>query len=234
MPDLSRRADTPELMDTEAAPYETFRDCLIDLAAVNRLTLAYGPTLAFLEGLRRGGRLADRPLRILDVGSGYGDMLRKIARWASRRGVAVELTGLDLNPWSARAAREADPDGAIGWITADAFAHAGPADVIISSLFTHHLDDADLVRFLAWMEDKAGLAWFVNDLHRRAAPYYGFALLSRLMRWHRFVQHDGPVSIRRAFQPQDWRRLLAEAGLELRAVSIRRCFPYRLCVSRVR
>lgn len=234
MPDFSRRTDTPELMDTEPAPYETFRDCLVDLSAVNRLTLAYRPTLAFLERLRREDRLDLRPLRILDVGSGYGDMLRTVAHWAARKGVAVELTGVDLNPWSARAAHEADPHSPIRWITADAFAHDQPVDVIISSLFTHHLDDATVTRFLAWMDAKAGLGWFVNDLHRRPFPYYGFALLARMMRWHRFVRHDGPVSISRAFQPGDWRRLSHAAHLDTATVRIDRAFPYRLCVSRVR
>ncbi len=46
----------------------------IDLGQVNRLTLAYRPTLAFLEGLV--GARPTRSLRIVDVGSGGGDMLR--------------------------------------------------------------------------------------------------------------------------------------------------------------
>ena len=235
MPDFSARATTPELMDTEVTGYETFRDCLADLSSVNTLTLAYRPTLAFLERLRRSGRLQGaRPLRILDVGSGYGDMLRKIDGWAQRRGVAVELTGIDLNPWSARAATEATAQGRpIRWVTADAFAHEGEVDLVISSLFAHHLDDSTLTRFLAWMEGRARIGWFVNDLHRLPFPYYGFALLARLMRWHRFVRHDGPVSIARAFQPKDWRRLIAAAGLEAAPVQVSRVFPFRLCVSRV-
>jgi SAM-dependent methyltransferase len=234
MPDFAVRAVTPELMDSEPAGFETFRDCLADLAAVNRLTLAYRPTLAFLERLRRDGRFEGRTVRILDVGSGYGDMLRRIDRWARARGVAVELTGVDLNPWSARAAREAAPEAAIRWLTADAFAYEGEVDLAISSLFAHHLDDETLVRFLAWMEARAGLGWFVNDLHRLAFPYYGFGLLAGLMRWHRFVRHDGPVSISRAFRPADWRRFVAAAGLEAGAVAIARVFPFRLCVARVK
>lgn len=235
-PDFAVRAMTPELMDTEDCGYEAFRDCLVDLASVNRLTLAHGPTLAFLEHLRRAGRWPkDRPLRILDVGSGFGDMLRRIDRWAERRGVAVELTGLDLNPWSARAAAEATPPGRrIHWVTADVFAYSGEADVIVSSLFAHHLDDPTLARFMAWMEARAGAGWFVNDLHRLPFPYYGFALLAAVMRWHRFVRHDGPVSISRAFRPEDWRRLSDQAGLSSGELSIARRFPFRLCVSRVR
>ena len=235
-PDFAVRATTPELMDTEDCEFETFRDCLVDLAAVNRLTLAQRPTLSFLRRLHREGRWPKAsPLRLLDVGSGYGDMLRRIDRWAGRRGLAMELTGLDLNPWSTRAATQATPEGRpIRWLTADAFAYEGEVDVIVSSLFAHHLDDPTLTRFLAWMEARAGVGWFVNDLHRLAFPYYGFALLAALMRWHRFVRHDGPVSISRAFRPADWRGFAAEAGLDLNTVEIAPRFPFRLCVARVR
>ena len=232
-PDFSHRAYTPELMDGEV-DYETFRGCLVDLAKVNVLTLAYRPTLTFLERLRREGRWPrGRPLTILDVGSGHGDMLRKIDRWAARRGLAVALTGLDLNPWSARAAEEIPDAGRpIRHLTSNLFDYEGGADVTVSSLFTHHLDDASLIRFIEWQEANAKIGWFINDLRRHPFPYYGFGLLARLMRWHPFVQHDGPVSISRAFTRQDWQAMLAQAGA--RDAVIEPWFPFRLCVSRVR
>ncbi|MBO1073315.1 methyltransferase domain-containing protein [Roseomonas marmotae] len=237
-PDFSRRATTPELMDDAAWDFETFQGCLTDLARVNRLTLAYRPTLAFLDGLAREGRLPrQRPLHILDAGSGHGDTLRRIAHWAARRRIPVRLTGIDLNPWSARAARAATPPHLpIAWETGDVLAHrpAQEVDVVISSLFAHHLEDAALLRFLRWMEDTARLGWFINDLHRHPLPHRAFTHASRLMRMHRFVQHDGPVSIARGFVASDWRRLLAAAGVPEDAASIRWWVPFRLCVARLR
>ena len=56
-----------------------------DLAKVNQLTLGYRPTLQFLDGLATSGRLPkDRTLTIVDVGGGFGDMLRKIDCWTLR------------------------------------------------------------------------------------------------------------------------------------------------------
>lgn len=237
-PDFAARASLPELMDDPSVDYATFRGCLKDLAFVNTMTLGYRPTLRFFGRLRRDGRLpADRPLRVLDVGSGYGDMLRAVAAWAARVHAPVELLGADLNRWAARAAREATPpETPIEWLTADAF-HLRPpggVDIVISSLFTHHLDDAALVRFIRWMEETARVGWFVNDLHRRRLPYVGFRLASRALRLHPFVQHDGPVSIARSFVREDWERALAQAGAPAGAAEIERWFPYRLCVARVR
>lgn len=233
--DFTRRSTAAELMDDEAVGFEEMRGCLVDLARVNRLTLAYRPTLAFLDRLVARGLPAGRPLEIVDVGSGYGDMLREIDAWALRRGVAVSLTGVDLNPASRRAATLATPPGRpIAWVTADAFAYAPPRgiDVVVSSLFTHHLPDALIVRFLRWMDESARLGWFVSDLHRHPLPYHFFRHASKLARFHPFVQHDGPVSITRAFSSSDWERLLAEADLDPATIEVRWRMPFRLTVEK--
>ncbi len=217
-------------MDTEDVAYEDFRNCLTDLAKVNRLTLAARPTLAFVARAAAG----QTHLHILDIGCGNGDMLRKIAAWAAGRKFSVTLTGIDLNPYSARAAAEASTGSDITYVTENAFTYvpAMPVDVIISSLFTHHLDDNGIVQFLGWMEATARRGWFINDLRRAAFPYHGFKLLARLAGWHRFVQHDGPVSIARSFQRRDWQHLLTRASLK--SARIEGWFPFRLCVARVK
>ncbi len=235
--DFAQRADTPELMDSQSSGFEEFRGCLRDLERVNRLTLTYRPTIAFLNRLADSGALPkDRPLVIVDVGSGYGGMLRSIDRWAEKRGIAVSLSGVDLNPWSAASAAEVTPSGRpIQWITANLFDYrpAGGIDVIMSSQFTHHLDEASLVHFLQFMEKTARIGWFISDLHRHPLPYHVFRFLSSAAGWHRFVRHDGPVSITRAFTAGDWRRLLTAAGIASGAAEIRWWFPFRWCVTRI-
>jgi SAM-dependent methyltransferase len=176
------------------------------------------------------------PLHIVDVGCGGGDMLRRIAAWARSRELSVQLTGIDLNPNAARAAREFAGESSFEWVTGDAFAYrpSNPIDLVISSLFTHHLNDAEIVNFVSWMERVTERGWFINDLHRKIGPYYGFKALAWVMRWHRFVQHDGPVSIRRSFLREDWEGYCAAAGLRKVEVRINEVRPARLCVSRVK
>jgi SAM-dependent methyltransferase len=236
--DFSRRAATPELMDIEEVSYADFRACLRDLAKVNRLTLAYRPTLGFLGSVVAAGRLpVGRPLSILDAGCGFGDALRRIDHWAQRRGVPVRLTGVDLSAHAMRAAAEATPPGRpIRWVKADLLSWRAEdgIDLIVSSLFAHHLDDRALIGFIRWMEATARIGWFVNDLHRHPLPYHVFRLWAGAARWHRFVRHDGPVSITRAFSRADWRRLLGEAGFAQDSAAVRWRVPFRLCVSRLR
>jgi 2-polyprenyl-3-methyl-5-hydroxy-6-metoxy-1,4-benzoquinol methylase len=231
---FTRRSRQIEWMDDPAVDTATLARCLDDLAVVNTVTLARPPTLAFLRRVAR--RMpAGAALSVLDVGFGQGDMLRRIARWGARRGLAMRLDGVDLSPASAVAAQHATPpDLPITYRTGDVFDEPpGSVDVIISSLVTHHLADDEVVRFLCWMEQTARRGWFVNDLHRHPIAYYGFTALSRAAGWHPMVRHDGPISVARAFRRDDWTRLLRLAGLE-RETQVRWHVPFRLCVSRVK
>jgi SAM-dependent methyltransferase len=217
--------------------YEELRDCLRDIAKVSRLTLAYRPTMQWLERVAVASPFGSSRLRIVDVGCGYGDMLRRIESWAARRRLAVDLIGVDINANAVCAAREATTAGSrISWVVGDVYscAAAVEADVVVSSLLAHHLSEGENVRFLRWMESTARLGWFVNDLHRQATPYYVFRAVAAVAGWHRFVRHDGPVSIRRSFVHEDWQRMCSAAGLNAGSVEIREYRPARLCVGRLR
>lgn len=230
--DFRHRAQLTELMD-EPCSREELRACLRDLALVNRWLLGYRPVLTWLDSF--AFLRTDQPVRILDVGCGYGDGLRRIERWAKSRGVAVELTGIDLNADTVAIAAEASGTAsAIKWEQADVFEYAPPqrVDLVLSSLFTHHLTDANIVRFLRWMEEHAWRGWCINDLSRNAIPYHLFRAFAKLLGLHPFVQHDGPVSIARAFVPEDWRKMCAAAGLSERDVAVRGFTPGRLCAMR--
>jgi hypothetical protein len=111
---------------------------------------------------------------------------------------------------------------------------AAEADVAISSLLTHHLEDPQIVCFLAWMEATARVGWFVNDLHRMPGTYRAFQALAAVWPFHRFVKHDGLVSIRRSFRMEDWVRMCAAAGLAEGAAAFAIAGPARLCVGRLK
>ncbi|MCA1662633.1 MAG: methyltransferase type 12, partial [Novosphingobium sp.] len=115
---LRERAIADELMDAPDLDAATYAAVVGDLARVNAVTLGVRPTLGFLR--RAFAAHPGKRLRILDVGFGDGDMLRRIAGWAAKRGHEVELVGVDLNPRSELAARAHTPPGmAIRWLTGD-------------------------------------------------------------------------------------------------------------------
>lgn len=215
MIDLSQRSTLPEQMDDPSTSQEVYARCLADLATVNRLTLTHRPTLAWLARTARALDLA-RPIRILDVASGAGDLLRAIHGWATRRHLPVLLEGIDLNPRSAVVAQRLTPPGVtIRYHTGDVFAFVPDPlpDLIVTSQFTHHLTDAQIVALLRWLEAHARHGWHIADLHRHPFAYWGFGLLATLARWHPIVRDDGMVSVARSFRRADWELLLAQAGI---------------------
>lgn len=229
MTSLAVRAIAEELMDADDLDAATYTEVVGDLATVNVVTMAARPTLDFLKR----GTAGTKRFRLLDVGYGDGDMLRRIARWAKRRGVEAELVGIDLNPRSEIAAGAHTPAGmAIDWRTGDYADLAGQGwDFIISSLVAHHMTHAQLVAFLRFMEKESARGWLVNDLHRHRVAHWGFPILARLFGWHRIVRLDGTLSIARSYRPAEWPPILAEAGVSAR---VYRAFPYRLCVEHLR
>lgn len=228
---FARRSTAPELMDTDCRDYEDYRSCIRDLSRVNAVTRTHAALLPWLTASLNDARR----FSLLDVGCGYGDLLRAVARWAERRGIEAALTGIDLNPWSERAASEMTQTASIRYVTGDVFAHEPdpPADLIVSSQFAHHLDDTGLIRFLRWMEARAVRGWLVLDLRRHWLPYYGFPLLARAMLWHRFIRYDGQISIARSLSIDEWNSVLGAAGLAAFA-TVRKHFPFRIAVSRIR
>ena len=226
---LRARSTEDEWMDDAAAAEPEFAAALEELGRINRLTFAFQPVLSWLDRLVQ--RTGARELSILDVGCGGGQMLTAIEAWAQRRGVAVTLAGLDHSPWAARYAEAQGVNAR--FITADLFA-LDPAerfDVMLCNLFTHHLRDPELVRFLYWLETRAKLGWLISDLHRHWLPWSVVWAGFRLMRFSPMVIHDSTVSIARSFVLADWERLLAEAGVQ---AELRWVFPFRWNVGVIR
>ncbi|WP_447758007.1 methyltransferase domain-containing protein [Sphingopyxis fribergensis] len=226
--------DRDEEMDAAELPPERYARVLADLSRINGLTMAPRPTLGFLDRVRARG-VGDRPWRILDVGFGAGDMLARIANWGDRRGVALDLVGVDLNRKSeAVAAMRLGARARL--ITGDYRALAGQGwDIVLSSLVTHHMTPEQRTEYLRFMDTEAKRGWLVNDLHRQRLPFAGYPLLATLAWVDPIVRRDGQLSVGRSFRRAEWQAMLADAlpgtASECR---IFRSFPYRLCVERIR
>lgn len=219
-------------MDAPDIDPAVYAAVLADLSRVNRWTFTAHPTLRYLDRAAAGlGAFT-----LLDVGFGHGDMLRAIARWAQRRGIAARLIGVDLNPLSAEIARAATPSDVRGieFRTGDYRNQPEPVDFIISSQVAHHMSDAQLDEFLRHMEERSLRGWLVSDLNRHGFSHRGYPLLARLMGVHRIVRQDGTLSIARAIRPSEWRAILRHADIDPGLVSIRRRFPFRVTIERVR
>lgn len=233
MINLQTRVDETELMDDLSIPFEEFRQTLSGIEVINHLTFAYLPTIKAVEELYyKYHQGKNAPLKILDIGSGYGDHLRAIYHWGKRNNIQLELAGLDLNPCSAKAANLVDNNSGIKFISDNIFNFKPNEkyDICINALFTHHLKDDEIIDLLKWMTHNSNYGWFINDLHRHPLPYYFIKYLTRIFAFNKLVRNDAPLSVARSFKHRDWNHYCQIAGLNSSQVKVSWQMLFRYCV----
>ena len=231
------RARQAELMDDPALPAAEHMHALDALARINMLSLTASQVMGAINRMMPRSQSAPtesrhncRPLQVIDVACGGGDVTVALARRLGRRLPAVHVTGLDISPRAvARAERHSrrKPGGTpVSFAVHDILAkECPPCDVATVSLFLHHLDDDDAVRVLVSLARAARIGIVASDLLRNATgltlAVVGTAVLSR----SRVARVDGPLSVRAARTPAEYRMLLDRAGL--REATIHRAWPQR-------
>jgi 2-polyprenyl-3-methyl-5-hydroxy-6-metoxy-1,4-benzoquinol methylase len=229
LPPLSQRVLLPELMDQAGLDvYEHSRA----LAGLRRLNLASGVArrlwqeIAAQSSMQPGGRL-----RVLDIASGGGDVALGLWMRARRRNIALEILGLDASHTACRtaAARCAPAKGEITFQCRDVLATALPTgfDVIVCTLFLHHLAVAEAQTLLANMR-AAGPLMVLSDLRRCSVGYAIAHAACRMLTRSPIVHYDGPQSVASAFSLAEMRSLCQAAGLA--NAIVRPVWPWRILV----
>jgi SAM-dependent methyltransferase len=188
------------------------------LADIDRLNSWFGGYALSLRAIRRLADQVprDRPLRVIDVGGGTAAFAVRIAEWARRSGRDVRVVVVDRDPTTlalARAATAAYPE--IWLVRGDAAAlpcRARAADIVTSTLTLHHLEPPEAAASLREMAAAARIAVVVNDLLRRRLSLGLVWLATRLLGCHPISRHDGPLSVRRSYSPDELRALAGPAG----------------------
>jgi 2-polyprenyl-3-methyl-5-hydroxy-6-metoxy-1,4-benzoquinol methylase len=220
----------PELMDDHVS-------ALRALARINALSWTAAGIARSIAALVAGDRAADRgPLAVVDVACGGGDVTIDLAArltTLARSGTLgpPRVTGMDISPRAVEHARElASRRGVdVAFEVRDAAAGCPPCDVAVSSLFLHHLDDDAAVRLLRSMAASVRLGIVVSDLVRSRRGLALAVLGTRLLCSSRVARVDGPLSVRAARTPAEYRALCAAAGLG--TARIRRVWPERVIIA---
>ncbi len=181
------------------------------LADVHRLNAWFGGYRLSERAIARLIAVAapGAPLRIVDIGGGRGDLAIRLVTRARGRGQRVTAIVVDRNG-------TVRPRPGVAVVRADASAlpfRPGAADVVTASLLLHHLEPDAAARSLSEMRAVARLGVVINDLLRSRITLALVWLVTRLFTRHPFARHDGPLSVRRAYSPDELRALAARGGL---------------------
>jgi SAM-dependent methyltransferase len=204
---LSTRADAVELLESGRLRPDDVERNLADLARMNRLP---GGTAASLTAIRQLVG-PDGDVRVLDVGTGRGDMPIAFARRGWR------TVAIDTNPDVLRVARRVVAGRhEIELVEADGRAlpfEDGAFEVAHCSLLVHHLSPAEAVAALREMRRVARHGVVINDLRRGILPLIATTLTVLAFGRSAVTRNDGIVSARRAYTVAELDGLLREAGL---------------------
>ena len=205
---------------------------------VQRINRWLGGTAVVMRQVRRWlkGRGNTKPITFLDIATGSADIPRAIIRYARRQALSLRVIGLDSNPHMLRLACEESvsfPEcvlirgNALALPLADA-----SVDYVLCSLTFHHFDYQCCVFLLREMERIARRGWLVNDLRRSRMAWLLITIITRLA-CHPLTQHDGPVSVMRAYTVEEYTQMIAEAEIGA-PVAIRRHHWYRVSLVRTK
>lgn len=218
----------PEIMDSPEISPEIHHRALAALERINKWSDSAGIVWREIQSMGENSGM----LRVLDVATGGGDVPIALWKLADRAGVKLQIAGCDKSPTAiAHAKANAEKQGAsIDWFTWDLFTDPVPQgyDIVVSSLFMHHLDSAQSVAFLKKLAGGAGQRLIVNDLRRSTAGWL-LALGAACVLGSHVVCVDGPRSVRAAYTIAESAGLAAQAGLT--DVKIEPRFPFRFVLT---
>ena len=217
----------PELMDDPALPRADHEHALVGLSRLNYFSGVIGGMYKQVASFAH--TIPDRPLRILDIASGSGDLPVAWAVRARRAGLKMDITATDISPVAvAQQQQRAKSAGVqIASLQADCFAGELPTgfDVVTCSLFAHHLTETQTIDLLQAMRTASNNAVVICDLERTRFNYGLIAVVSRLLSRSYVVHKDALLSVNNAYTKSEFADLAKTAfGRE---VAVNTMFPCR-------
>jgi ubiquinone/menaquinone biosynthesis C-methylase UbiE len=202
-----RRTVIPELLDTDQGTPQEIASSLRDLGRINRLFGGVSTTERMLDRVAEAtGR---RELSLLDVASGDGELVVHARTRLANSGIRLGVTLLDRLESHLR---QASSNGSTSKVVANALSLPfvdGSFDVVTCSLFLHHLEPNEVIRFAEEALRVCRAAVLINDLRRSLAHLAAAHAAFPLMR-SSLSRYDGVASVRRAYTPGELRSILRD------------------------
>ena len=225
---FSRRSNKKELLDEENIPAKDLFQNLKELDFINYWLGGYNISFSALKRVIKPGQ----QYKLVDIGCGGGDTLKRISHWNKNRRFNLDLYGIDLKPVCIEYAETNFKDNTIQFICDDyrnIFRHLEKVDIIHACLFCHHLSENELIGLVKFaLENQSILV--INDLERNPLAYYSIKYLTQLFSKSYLVKNDAPLSVLRGFKRSEWERIIELAGARNYTVRNKWAFRHEVIV----
>lgn len=226
-----QRICEPEEMDDPALQADLLHGALRGLSTIN--LLSGSARILWPEIHRLARRLRTDRLRVLDIATGAGDIPLALWHKARRAKLQLEIHGIDISPRTLDFARQrAKAAGAsIEFSQRNAVTEDLPTgyDVVMSSLFLHHLDEASAETLLRRMAKASEHLVLINDLRRNPVGLLLAHFAGRALTRSPVVRVDAVRSVRAAYTLPEIRAIADKAGLT--GAQLSRRWPCRFLLS---
>jgi 2-polyprenyl-3-methyl-5-hydroxy-6-metoxy-1,4-benzoquinol methylase len=218
----------PEMMDQPDLDVRQHKHALSALGRANVISRSADAIWPALRAVALAARA--RPLRVVDVACGGGHIVVSLARRAARDGVSIELTGCDVSSVAldfARTLTEQAGVQGVRFVRADAQRDPMPdgVDVMLCTLFLHHLANDDAAAMLRRMKDAARQMVIVSDLRRTRLGFLFAWVGCRLLSRSRVFHVDGTRSVAAALTTEEARAMAERA--QLAGAQVHEIWPQR-------
>lgn len=205
-----RDAELEELMDDPLCDPRRLKATLRRFGTINRLFSGWGAT--YRDRLAPALAALGRPARVLDLGSGGGDLVARLAALARQDGLDVTWVGADPDPRAREVAGDRTAPG-IEFRTTDAATLRREGDVfdaVVSNHVLHHLAPDELAAFAADSLALSSGPVIHSDIRRSQTAYVLYAIAITPFAPGTFLRTDGLRSIRRSYLPDELGAALGE------------------------
>lgn len=165
------------------------------------------------------------PNSILDIGFGGGDIPIKLAEWAAKDGLEIEITAIDPDPRTFEFIQQIDRPNNVEFLQTE-ISEMDPAnhqfDFVISNHLLHHLTKNQLDEMLTLSKKLSKKRVIFNDGRRSDWAFLLFNIFSRPLFRSSFITEDGLTSIKRSYSIPE---LIAAVPVEWQ---VKPLFPFRL------
>ncbi len=203
--DFTVRSPENEIMDDFEMSGENLLESLDQIAKINKWLGGDKITLNGVNKLIR--QTNSKPIKIIDIGCGGGEMCRQISKWATKKQLFVEIMGIDANENTIDYAKEQSKEFKnVSYQTANVFDPAfdfGVFDIALCTLTLHHFSDPEIKVLMKQLHEKVKVGIVINDLHRSWLAYQLYQIVGTVFQLSDMVKSDGSISILSGFKKNE-------------------------------
>ncbi|AIM37453.1 methyltransferase [Sphingobacterium sp. ML3W] len=230
------RTDKSEIMDDFSLEGEDLIEALDKIARINQLL---GGNSLTLNGVKKLLARVDitKPITIVDIGCGNGDMLRMLADYACKNNIDLKMFGVDANSCTIQYAQSLSKDYPnITYICDDIFGDDFKTmkyDIVLCTLTLHHFTNEKILDLIAIFNQNASLGIVINDLQRSKVAYRLFEVICFLFGLNRMLREDGLISILRGFKKSELESFSNILNLKSYTIQWKWAFRYQWIIAKI-